>query len=591
MNRKLIFGVIILVSTFNINGQVAKWLIPPAYDNIYMANDEDLIFTDSANYKVIWSFSGKRLAVTADQVLPYREGLAVTMEKGTNFISGFYDRGGKFTPLTGCSAYNRMPFFSNNYLLVKKGSSFRFIDGQGKLLPGQYTEAYPFANGYASCRAFGNIEKQKDPCCLLLTANNEQVLFSYGGKQFDYDDVEFISSVNDENIGIVVIKHRLYYFNGKDQRLTPVFDQKDEINIKKQAKLEGNLAQSYSFESDSVSVLSAKCGKDGSVKIFFDEFLIPISIKLKDGRYVFRKTPKMERAIESLLRKVKGGEKYGISWESREVLPPQLDNVITCFDDKAFVRLSGKIGMIQVLNDEEFEININKGNPVDFRHQKYETTIRIDLPKMISSRDTRIEIDPKSGCDVDMTSSEKKDTEFGNFIQYNCVLSIPSSLPDEMYNDSRNVITYPTQVIYNGLRSPIIPLKIKAWHYKYFNVDVNESETSIHQGALSFTFNINAERMPGEPVYPTNVNIQTDSLQYELEKISETRYKCKVLSLAEGTNNIIVQILENGCPPASFPFEVTYTKPSARTKNRAAAKEDVVIKKKAKVMPTPHLEI
>ena len=100
-----------MVSTFNINGQVAKWLIPPAYDNIYMANDEDLIFTDSANYKVIWSFSGKRLAVTADQVLPYREGLAVTMEKGTNFISGFYDRGGKFTPLTGCSAYNRMPFF------------------------------------------------------------------------------------------------------------------------------------------------------------------------------------------------------------------------------------------------------------------------------------------------------------------------------------------------------------------------------------------------------------------------------------------------------------------------------------------------
>ena len=90
------------------------------------------------------------------------------------------------------------------------------------------------------------------------------------------------------------------------------------------------------------------------------------------------------------------------------------------------------------------------------------------------------------------------------------------------------------------------------------------------------------------------MNIQTDSLQCELEKISETRYKCKVLDLAEGNNNIIVQILEQGCPPASFPFEVTYTKPVAKTRNKPAVKEDVVITKKTKktpVTPTPHLDI
>ena len=154
-----------------------------------------------------------------------------------------------------------------------------------------------------------------------------------------------------------------------------------------------------------------------------------------------------------------------------------------------------------------------------------------------------------------------------------------------MYDDARNEITYPTQIVYDGLKSPIIPFKVKAWHYKYFNVDVNDAETSIHQGTLSFTFNINAERNPGEAVYPTSVNIQTDSLQCELEKISETRYKCKVLALAEGNNNIIVQILEQGCPPASFPFEVTYTKPAAKTRNKPAVKEDVVIKKKTRKAP------
>ena len=37
------------------------------------------------------------------------------------------------------------------------------------------------------------------------------------------------------------------------------------------------------------------------------------------------------------------------------------------FGDKAFVRLAGKCGMLQVLKDEDFKISINKGNPIDFR--------------------------------------------------------------------------------------------------------------------------------------------------------------------------------------------------------------------------------
>lgn len=591
MRRKLFLGFAIFVSTCNVSGQVAKWLIPPMYDDIHMASGENVIITDSLDNKIIWTLSGKRLAVTSDQVFPFKEGYAVTLKKGSSSISGFYDRNGSFVPLSGCSATYSRPYFSNNYLLVQEGYFYRFVNNKGELSSGQYAKAYPFANGYASCNTFANIQKRKDPYNLLLTTENEKISFSYDRKLFDDDDIEFISSVNDEQVGIVVAKHRLYYFNGKDKSLSPVFAQKDETNIKNQAKLEDDISLCISNESDSVSVLKAKCGKNNRIQIRFDALLVPISITLDDGEYIYKKKAQINHSFESSLRMINNGGKYGISWGDKEILPPQLDNLIACYEDKAFVRLSGKCGMIQVLKDEEFKITINKGNPIDFRHQKYETTIRLDLPKIISSHNTRIEIDPKSGCDVDMPSGEKKDTEFGNFIQYNCVLSIPKLLPDEMYNDSRNEITYPTQIVYDGLKSPVIPFKVKAWHYKYFNVDVNDSETSIHQGSLSFTFNINAERNPGEAVYPTSVNIQTDSLQCELEKISETRYKCKVLALNEGTNNIVVQILEDGCPPASFPFEVTYTKPSARTRNKPAVKEDVVIKKKTKVLPTPHLDI
>lgn len=62
--------------------------------------------------------------------------------------------------------------------------------------------------------------------------------------------------------------------------------------------------------------------------------------------------------------------------------------------------------------------------------------------------------------------------------------------------------------------------------------------------------------------------------------MSEVRHKCKVHSLREGVNNIVVQIVEQGCPPASFPFEVEYHKPVARSKNKPAEKEKVTIKKR-----------
>lgn len=590
MNKKLFLVLAIFVLTSQMNGQVAKWLIPPLYDNIQMANGEKLVITDSLENKIVWSQSGKRLAMTNDQLAPFEEGFSVATKQGSNEITGFYDKNGKFIPLSDCRTTYSMPFFSNQYLLVKYRDFFRFANTKGELEVGKYAKAYPFANGYASCCAFANLEKRKDPYNLLISKDNEQIIFSYSGKKFDVDDIDFISSVNDENIGIVIAKHKLYYFNGRNKSLSPVFAKKDEVNIKNQAKLKDDFSKCISIESDSIIVLQAIAGKNDMIQIRFDMLMIPLSITLADGEYTYKKNSKLKIVHESPLRIVRNGRKSGILWNEEEILPPQFDELITCFGDKAFVRLSDKCGMLQILKNEDFKITINKGNPIGFRHQKYETTIRLDLPRMISAHNTKIEVDPKSGCEVDMPSGEKKDTEFGNFIQYDCVLSIPKSLPDEMFGDSRNEITYPTQIVYDGLRSPIIPFKVKAWHYKYIDVDINNSETTMHQGTFSFTFNIIAARDPGEAVYPTSVNILTDSSQCELVKITETRYKCKVSALNEGINNVVVQIFEEGCPPTSVPFEVSYTKPSARTRK----KENVTIIKKTRQAPvaqSPHLDI
>ncbi len=147
------------------------------------------------------------------------------------------------------------------------------------------------------------------------------------------------------------------------------------------------------------------------------------------------------------------------------------------------------------------------------------------------------------------------------------MLSIPDSLPDVLTD-----IQYPMQITYDGLTYPTVPLHAKAWHYKYINVDLMDSETAVNKGNLSFTFNIAADKPPGEYDYPLDESVHTDSLPTQLEKISETRYKCNISALTDSINSINIKIMEEGCPPYVFPFDIIY-KPTK-------GKENITIQKK-----------
>ena len=121
-----------------------------------------------------------------------------------------------------------------------------------------------------------------------------------------------------------------------------------------------------------------------------------------------------------------------------------------------------------------------------------------------------------------------------------------------------------------------------------YNVEINEKETTISNGTLAFTSDIDPKRLAGEAVYPYTVTLNTN-LHFELvEKVSETRYKWKVTGLKEGMNTINVQIQEDGCPPAEVSFDVEYVKRSAKS----GPDKVVVTKKKPKPQPVQqHLDV
>jgi hypothetical protein len=176
-----------------------------------------------------------------------------------------------------------------------------------------------------------------------------------------------------------------------------------------------------------------------------------------------------------------------------------------------------------------------------------------------------------------MTSRVAKTASFGSSVIYYCTLTIPDRLSDETKD-----IRYKAQAVYDGLISAPVEFKAKQWYYKYFNIDVDDVETVINNGNLFFTFNVSADKVPGEEDYPCTVSVKSGNLPVNLDKISETRYKCSVTNLKDGVNQVIIQIQEPGCPRTEYPFEVTYTKPVPKTASKAAVKEKVVIKNNSK---------
>ena len=588
MKQSLSFLLIFpaLLCSLTSQAQVAQWLIPPHYDQIELPADANIIITDSANYSTIWSLEGKRLFTTTEIVHPYSDGYVVTTGYDDAFITGIFDSNGTPVPFEKVQLGWGYPCFHDGHLLVHDGYYFHYMDGNGNVDNTLFVKAYPFSQGFASCFTYENLRKQKDPYYLFIDKDLQPVTLTLDGKPLERDDLEFITSVNDEGLAVVAVKHKLYYFDATTKELHPVLA--DEQDSKSQAKIDGDISQWFVSREDS-SLLKAKCGKT-VIQFTLDDMLKPIAITTGGGkRREFRKKETISLENNSQFSPFEGTDgKIGFHMNNRELLPPQFDRVLYMFDERALVIYKGRYGLLHIHPNDSLRITLNNGNPVAFRHRRFNTTIRIDIPSYINPDATSIELASQNGCIIDNVSKEIKRTNLGNAVQYNCFLNIPQDIPD----DETIELTYPLYVVHEGLRTPLTSVKVDAWRYKYHNVDVSNKESSITNGSLTFCTDISAERLPGEDLYPYTCKLVTESLRWEfVEKVSETRYKWKVYDLQEGINSIIVQILEEGCPPADYTFEVDYHRPAAPT----ATNTPVELKEKKKKRTTPpakrHLEI
>ncbi len=562
-----------------VNAQMSRWIMQPEYDEIYMASGAPVIISVSAETSTLWNLEGVRLSSTTDMIHPFKEGYAVTTKRGTDIITGFFNVDGKFIKTTDSEVAYSYPYFRNGFLLVKSQNGYKLIDINGtEQHLDSFVKIYPFNEGYAAFSTYKTVEKLKDPYYHYVTTDNTPVSFSYDNKVFDKEDVQFLSSLTDEGKGIAIIKRKVYWFDKKNKNLTPIFARDGETNIKRQVSVDSDINEYLTNMNDSV-IIQGKSSKTDFVRFVFNKMLKPTKIYYADRVEVFKESIEAEAQYTSMFSSVKDIEnKYGLAYNGMVVLPSQFEEVGLLLNDFAVVRSKGKWGMLTFDKDLHYRLIMHEGKNIAFRHRDVITTIRLELPPIISADKCRFDVEEQYRCIIDKISLETKNTENGNYVQYKCALIIPDSLPDVITD-----IEYPVQITYDGLVYPTTTIKMKAWHYKYFNVNLDDSETTLEQGNVAFTVNILADKQPGEHDYPFEIFIQTDSLQTELVKISETRYKCKLYALAEGVNNVNIRILEEGCPPYVFPFEITYVKPVKKSRNKPEVKEEVKIQKKENV--------
>ena len=566
--------------------QVAHWLVPPQHDWIDLPAGSNIIVARQGADYTLWNYEGKCVENVKGNLFPYHEGHAIAIEPGTTTLVAIYDADGnkKSVEDKNLQLGSDDTIFKSGYLLVHNGEYFFYMDATGEIKSQPFIRAYPFSKGYASCFTYENLDRMKKPLYQLIDKDLQSAPMVWQGKQFKPNDIELISSVNDEGIAIVAAKGKLFYFNVDNRELTPILPSAEDTNVKNQARYPGEIENSFIVINDTTAILTARCGKNLANITFNTKTFTPIRVNIGKEERVFKREAIAAVEEPSPLCAVRDSisNLTALYIGNKEVLPDQFDEIRCCIGDKAIASINDKFGLLQVNANDDFIFRLNNDQAIGFRHKNYSSTIRLDMPTYIDSEDAHIEIDSSTGCLIDKVSKSVKNTAEGNCIVYNCLLTCPHDI-----GDTPELIGYPAYIAYQGLRTPMKIVGGKAWHSKYYNVDINDHDISINSDTITFVINVSADRLPGEDVYHFIPTLVTDSLDYKIDKVSDMRYKCKVYNVKEGQNNIIVQIKEEGCPPADYDFELEYIKPTAKSQDNVTI---VRKKKKPVVKPTPVLQ-
>lgn len=571
----------ILFTAAEAAAQMPHWTIAPDNDTLFVKVSDKLIEGSRDGRTIIWSADGKELFNTPGSISGFRDSIATVTDAQSGDIVGLLGLDGKYTAIDAAKPVSSAPYFSDGYMLCRKDGAYMYIgkDGKESNFP-TFTRAYPFVRGYAVVFDYLDEESGGDPCYGYYCSDGRSVDLKIRNrdqlKTVEPKDVKFASSIGSNGKGVVVVKNKIYWFDPEMEILEPMTYGPVNLGKKRHLSLDGDLDDylvQITTSTDSV-VIPAKYGREQYALLEFDPSLVPTTFTYGEESTKFSTAPASTaapaRAAASPLTAT-GSSPYGLAMDGKEILPAQFAAVGCTCGNRAFVRTDKGWGLVEIMPGCTYTISMNKDEDIPFRHCKFDTQLRVDLPASLPAKNMEVCIPDSAGCAIDPASRAATDTANGNSLVYNCTLSVPANLPDTL-----TTITYsPVRVSYDGIRLPDVSVPVKAWLLKYYTVEPIQENTSLDGGVATFTVDIDPNYRPGEAVYPFNVRVETDGPAAKCEKLSETRYRCTISGLTVGQNNLRICVTEKDCPTSVFPFEINYQASQGRKS------EELVIRKKA----------
>lgn len=612
MKKVLLFLMCFYLSAMA-TAQIGRWLVGPISDSVYLFPGSDFIVVDSMDEKLIIESNGKLVCRTSADLNRFYEDFAVMTDSMS--ISSIININGNVKTIPGIYdvTYDN-PYFSEGYLLVKERnakynrywniSSDRYLFLDTNASPIYWDECakiFPFSKGLSACIKYVSEEKMSRPYFQYKSKDtNEIVLNLENGKPLKWKDVKFASTVNQDGVGLVVVSDELYTINiSHDQvglhvfTLTPVKYRIKGSNREKTVYVDiEEVFELLNDLSDNIDTLSFNAYVDGRkiYELYFNKCLMLSHVISEDDMVVYNNAHRWDVcSYSSRLKSSKKSEKWGLMRDDKCIVPHQFDSISFCIDQTAVVKVNDLWGVLMYDENVKYSIKLHEGKDLPFRHKELESTIQVELPQEIKANLCDLYTTPTSGIKLDLYSIESKNTDYGNYLKYQCKLMIKDDLPDVV-----TPVSYNVQLVCDGILQPEYLVEANAWHYKYRNVDWDKSETKVEKGSLVLVLNILEDKVLGDKEYPFNISVEYDSVKLNLEKISETRYRCKIDSLKIGNNTFEVSLAEEGCPITIFPFDVYYEQKVIVEENKDDGEGEVMQKieeiidiEKVSVSPTP----
>lgn len=552
-----LFGILSLASFC----QIAHWKVAPTFDDVKILPN-GLILASIGQKCGLYDGSGNELLpIEYTGITDYAEDVAIAFKDGK--FAGIVDMNGNIVDLSN-SGYTPLVHqlaFSNDILNVVKldkennRSWFYFINKKGTEVAGPFIICFPFFDGYALVQKYANEKKLEDPYWTFLDSNLQEVYIPAFEKK---QSIQSISSFRDGQ-AVCIYKNKGYFIS--DQlNVTPI--NVDSLATKKsQLAIDNKTFNIVTNEND--IVVYAK-----NATLTFNRNMQLDRIE-SDGNiiYSYEPHPADSIVVKSDLDKIEKSGEYGLAYKDNIILPAQFSDIKLLNGRFALAKLDGKWGFITVDPENQFQFKLNNNEHIGFNHRFYIAKLATLMPSYIKCSNTTV-YSQSPDCEIQVESRNEIENIERNTLTYDCKLSIPSSLADTLAMQE-----YTYAVKYDGLQSIDYKLSIPEWYVKYYEVELSNTKFTVNPNdTIAVEFDLvktDAARNDDTNYFKTVELITPGNENIPLNKITENHYAFRIGSGDRDRLSFIVKITESGCPSIEYPFEMVFTKPAPRSKDKS----------------------